>query len=167
MKALDELRARFDTLEPRERRFLVAGAVAVVAAVLYFAVVAPLAAYRAQLEQRVESQRELVAWMRGAVEVLRERGPAREPAVDTSGSLLALVDSSARSAGLAQPLRRIQQEGDDAVRVRLEGAGFDQVIVWLDNLRQRYGVIASDMSVDRAEGAGLVNASITLTRAAP
>ncbi len=166
MKGFDLLRQRFDALEPRERLFLTVGAIALGVILFFLVVVQPLRQYRVHAEDRVNAQRELVAWMRGAVDVLRERGPATSrPA--SGGSLLALADSSARAAGLAQSLQRIQQDGESAVRIRLEGANFDSMILWLDNLEKRSGITATDMTVDRAEGAGLVNATLTLARIAP
>ncbi|HEX7047504.1 MAG TPA: type II secretion system protein M [Gammaproteobacteria bacterium] len=165
MKGLDELLQRFYALEARERQFLIGGAIALVIIIFFLAVVQPLVQYRESVAEDVTRQRALVSWMQGAVDVLRKRGPA-EAAVDTSGSLLALADTSARAAGLANAMRRIQQEGDDAVRMRLESASFDALILWLDTLQNRYGVIASEMTVDRADAAGRVNASITLTRSA-
>lgn len=165
MHVLEQFRSRFDSLEPRERRFILAAVVVLLVTLLVVGIMQPMQRYRTGLETEVSAQRELVAWMRGAVDVLRARGPARAAPV-SQGSLLALTDASARDAGLAQSIRRIQQEGDDAVRVRLESAAFDQVMLWLENLRQRAGVVASEMSVDRAEGPGRVNVTLTLARAA-
>lgn len=164
---LRQLRTRYESLEARERNVLLIAGIVVIFTLLYLLVIEPLAQYHDRLETRIASQRGEVAWMRGAVQVLRERGgTAAPPGVKAGGSLLALTDSSARSAGLVKQLKRIQQDGDDAVRVRLEAASFDQMILWLDDLERRYGVIATEMSVDRAEGEGLVNVSLTLTRAA-
>lgn len=163
MNALQEMRQRFDALEVRERRFLVAGALVVLLSIVFLAVVQPLRTYHANLESRVTAERELVAWMRSAANVLQQRGPQQQPAAQ-SGSLLTVTDSSARDIGLAQSLRRIQQEGDDAVRVRLESASFDTVVVWLENLQQRHGVVASEMTVERLDAPGLINASVTLSR---
>ncbi|MBW3566649.1 MAG: type II secretion system protein M [Proteobacteria bacterium] len=163
MNALNELRQRFETLDVRERRFLVAGAIVVLLSIVFLAIVQPLRSYHANLENRVAAEREQVAWMRGAVDVLQERGP-RQPATDRSGSLLATADASARDAGLAQALRRIQQDGEDAVRVRLESASFDSVIVWLENLEERYGIVPSEMTVERIDAPGMINASLTLSR---
>jgi len=163
MKTLMELRQRFDALDVRERRFLIAGAIAVLLAIVFLAVVQPLRTYQENLESRVAAERELVSWMRGAVDALKARGP-RQPAADRSGSLLAIADTSARNAGLAQALRRIQQDGEDAVRVRLESAAFDTVVLWLENLEQRYGVVAREMTVEKLDAPGTVNASLTLAR---
>lgn len=163
MTAIEQLRQRYEALEPRERRFLVFGAIALAVILLFLGVVQPLQQYRENAEARVVAHRDLVAWMRGAVDVLRERGPALAPAA-RGGSLLALADTSARAAGLAQSLQRIQQDGENAVRVRLESASFDSLVLWLDNLEKRSGVTASELMVDRAEAAGRVNASLTLRR---
>lgn len=163
-KAVEEIRNRFEALEPRERRFILAAVGVLVVTLVIVAIVQPLHRYRNDLAERVESERELVSWMRGAVDVLRARGPVAAAPV-AGGSLLAMTDSSLRDAGLAQSIRRIQQEGDDAVRVRLESASFDQVMLWLESLKEGAGVIASEMSVERADGPGLVNVTLTLTRA--
>lgn len=163
MNALQELRQRFDALEVRERRFLVAGALVVLVSIVFLAVVQPLRSYHANLENRIAAERELVAWMRSATEILQKRGPQQQPAAQ-NGSLLTITDSSARDIGLAQSLRRIQQEGDSAVRVRLESASFDTIVLWLENLQQRHGVVATEMSVERLDAPGLINASVTLSR---
>lgn len=163
MNALHELRQHFDALEVRERRFLVAGVLVVLLAIVFLAVVQPLRSYHGNLENRIVAERELVSWMRSAAAVLKQRGPQRATA-NRSGSLLTVTDSSARDIGLAQSLRRIQQEGDSAVRVRLESARFDTVVVWLENLQQRHGVVATEMTVERLDAPGLINASVTLSR---
>lgn len=164
MAMLETLRNRLQAMEPRERMMLIVGIIAVVITVLYLAVIEPLANYRAQLESGVQARRELVSWMRGASSAIRARGPAAAPAPASDGSLLAMADSSARAAGMSGALRRIQQDGSDAVRMRFEGASFDTMIGWLDGLEKRHGIAVREMTVDRAEGAGLVNASLTLER---
>src|SRR5690606_31715948 len=131
MKTLDDIRQKFAELEPRERQFLAGGAIALVIILFYLGVVQPLLQFRDDKAADVAGQRELVAWMRGASEVLRARGPAAAN-IDAGGSLLALSDSSARAAGLANALRQIQQDGDNGVRVRLEAASFDALILWLE-----------------------------------
>jgi general secretion pathway protein M len=77
-------------------------------------------------------------------------------------SLLALADVSARGAGLANALKRVEPAGPRSVRVSFEVANFDALIGWIETLARDYGVQASDLSIDRAEGLGLVNARVTL-----
>lgn len=166
MNLVDEMQQRLATLEPRERRFLLVGAAAIFLGIVFFGLVQPLHRYHDGLENKVAQERELVAWLQGAAEVIHARGPARA-AGNRSGSLLTIADSSARAAGLGGALQRIQQEGSDGVRVRLESASFDSVVVWLETLARQHGISVDEMSLDRADAPGRINASLTLSRATP
>ncbi|MBK9657279.1 MAG: type II secretion system protein M [Rhodanobacteraceae bacterium] len=77
-------------------------------------------------------------------------------------SLFALIDSSARDAGLMSAQTRIEPLGEDRVRVSMDGVSFDQLAAWLENLDRSEGVDINEWSVDRALVPGVVNASMTL-----
>jgi general secretion pathway protein M len=76
--------------------------------------------------------------------------------------LFALADVTARGAGLATALKRVEPIGAKSARVSFETANFDALIAWVDNLGRDYGVQATDFSADRVEGMGLVNARVLL-----
>jgi len=158
------MRARWDALAARERHVLTGGA-AVVALLLVWAYVwHPISLAREQLAQRVAADRASLAWMRGAqreVSGLSASG-ARASADRQGKSLLALADLSARGAGLATARMRVEPSGARSVRVSFEGVNFDGLVGWIEGLARDYGVQATDMSTDRVEGLGLVNARVTL-----
>ena len=148
----------------RDRRVLAIGA-AVVALLLAWAFVwYPLARARAQLESRVEHERADLAWMSqasGEVQVLRAKGAHGQ--VDRQGkSLFALADVTARGAGLATALKRVEPTGPKSVRASFEAANFDALIAWVDTLARDYAVQTTDFSADRVEAIGLVNARVVL-----
>lgn len=158
------MRAWWDTREPRERRVLLIGA-GVTALLLIWALVwHPLQRSRTELRQRVEAQRADLQQMRSdSARVAQLRGLGARAKVERQGkSLLALADATARGAQLANELRRVEPVGPKSVRVSLEGASFDAVADWLEGLARDFGVVATDFSADRAEGAGRVNARVTL-----
>lgn len=158
------IRTWWDGLQVRERRLLGVGA-AVVAVLLGWALVwYPLAHARADLDKRVARQREDMAWMRQAAGEARElRAQGTHGRAERQGkSLLALADVSARSAGLSGALKRVEPAGGKSVRLSFEVADFDALMNWLDALARDYGVQATDLSVDKVEGLGLVNARATL-----
>jgi type II secretory pathway component PulM len=78
-------------------------------------------------------------------------------------SLVVVVDRTARQAGLGNALRDQSPSGDSGLRLRLEGAAFDTLAVWLVNLQQQYGVGLDSATIDAA-GPGLVNATLSLTQ---
>jgi general secretion pathway protein M len=77
-------------------------------------------------------------------------------------SLLALADATAREAGLGEAIRHVEPAGARNVKVSFEGANFDALAQWMETLAGGYGVEATELSADRADGAGLVNARVTL-----
>lgn len=152
------------SLAPRERVMVAAAALAAAIALIYVALWEPLAAAVVRLEQSVQTDRELKQWMQqSAAEVQRLRGAGGGAAAPGGAtSLLAVADATLREAQLSPAVRRIQPEGEDVVRVVLEQAAFDDVMLWLGNL-QRRGVGLADLAVDRQQP-GRVSARLTLKR---
>ncbi|NCT67178.1 MAG: type II secretion system protein M [Rhodanobacteraceae bacterium] len=151
-------------LAVRERRLLAAGG-ALAALLLGWALLwHPLARQRAELEQRIEAQRRELAYVRrGAAEVERLRAAGTRSRGEREGrSLLALADATARGAGLEGALKRVEPVSARSVRVSFENADFDALAGWLEELAHGYGVEASDLSAERADGIGLVHARVTL-----
>ena len=150
----------------RDRRMLQAGAAAVALLLGWVFVWYPLARGREQLQARVERESIDLAWMRQAsAELATLRAKGERGQVDRQGkSLLALTDVSARGAGLAGALKRVEPTGTGpkSVRVSFESANFDALIGWIDALARDYGVQANDLSADKVEGMGLVNARVVL-----
>jgi len=78
-----------------------------------------------------------------------------------SGSLLTMVDRSAKKTGISQAVKRIEPTSGGGVQVWLEGATFDNLLLWLGDLRGK-GADATSISIERQQTAGRVNAKATL-----
>lgn len=151
-------------LQPRERSVLLAGGAAAALMLGWALLWYPLAHARSDLIARVARQHDDLAWMRQASAQagdLRKQG-TRGSADRQGKSLLALADVTARSAGLAGALKRVEPAGGNSVRVSFEIANFDVLADWLEQLARDYGVQVTDFSADKVEGLGLVNARVTL-----
>ncbi len=158
------MRAWLETLEQRERLLVIGGAAVLFLLVVYLVIFAPLYEKHDQLQTSVTAQRETVQWMQQSAQRVRQlqrKAGGRSKSLDGS-SLLSVSDSTARTSGLGPQLKRIEPEGNNSVRVWLEGASFDTMIVWLINLGKRHGVDISSISIDRTLVAGQVDARITL-----
>lgn len=148
----------------RDRRVLRIGGIVVAMLLVWTLVWIPLSRARADLTARVAQQRVDLAWMRQGLaqaRALRAQG-TRGDVARQGKSLLALADATARSAGLGDPLKRVEPTGPTSVRVTFEVADFDTLANWMDGLARDYGVTVTDFSADKAEGLGLVNARVTL-----
>ncbi|MDR2013775.1 MAG: type II secretion system protein M [Rhodanobacter sp.] len=152
------------SLAPRDRRILSIGAIMAVVLLGWALVWHPLARKRAELEENIQNQRRDLAYVqRGAAELDKRRATSVRTQGDRAGkSLLALADATARSAGLETALKRVEPVGTRGVRVSFESVGFDALVQWIQSLAASYGVETTELSADRADGIGLVNARVTL-----
>jgi general secretion pathway protein M len=160
--------AFWQQLEPRQRSVIAAGLAVVILALAWVWVWEPLAEAREAERERIARQQALLDWLEAVTplaERLRQGGP---PAADPDGrSLLGVTDETARAAGLAGALARIEPTGDGRVRVWLEEAAFIDVMEWLERFSRAHPVRIDRMQVDRARAEGTVNVRATLTRETP
>jgi general secretion pathway protein M len=158
------MHAWWNGLAERERRIVAIGALAVAAMLGWAFVWHPLSAKRAELRDEVDAGQRDLAFVRvAAADVERLRATGKQGRRDRQGrSLLALADATARASGLEGSLKRVEPVGATSVRVSFEVARFDALIAWIEGLTRDYGIEAIDVSADRADGVGLVNARVTL-----
>jgi general secretion pathway protein M len=154
-------------LSDRERVLLSAGGGGAMIVLLFLIAWHPFSRHVDQLRDNVAAQRELHAWMQqAAMEVKQLRGSA--PARNSAGqSLLSAADSTARQHGLAGAMKRVEPEGTDKVRIRLEQAGFDDMTRWLELLVREHGVHIESITIDGRNQTGTVDARLTLQANAP
>ena len=147
----------------RERWMVGGGLVLALVAVPYVTVWEPVVERMAALERQVAEARRDLAWMQEAAgEVRRHGGGGGTEAATDDRSLLGVVDRTARQAGLDGRLSRVQPDGAGSVRVWLDRAPFDAVVVWLHRLQRDGGVRVAALVVERTRDEGLVNVRLTL-----
>jgi general secretion pathway protein M len=151
-------------LNERERLLLMIAVPLLVIVLSYAIVWRPFSSHVEELQQRVERQQEVLQYMHSAARQVKQlrRQQALTSRSGANQSLLALVDRTVKQAKLARALKRVEPDGADKVKVRLEGAGFDDMIGWLESLQQRYTIAVEDISIDVQDDPGTVNARLTL-----
>lgn len=158
------VRSWWQQLAPREQRMLGGGALLLAALLGYVLLWEPLQQSRADWRGRAIAADANLRWMRAAAEqVVALRGAGGvQPVASDGRSLLARVDGGAREAGLGGALLRVEPSGPDQVRVQFQQASFDALMQWLEQLGERDGVRVTELSVQRSQGVGLVDARLAL-----
>ncbi|MBL8266761.1 type II secretion system protein M [Steroidobacter sp.] len=162
---MQQLKDKFNALQPRERIVIIGGAVLVLVVAIYTLALAPLYAAVGAQAKRVAQKEGDLAWMRsvaGEVAVLSAAAPSRPG--PSNESLVVLIDRAARDCGLGSSLTGQTPNGDHGIRVRLEAAEFDKLMVCLGTLQQVHAVDVESATIDRTAKPGLVNANLVLTR---
>jgi|APTNR8051073442_1049403.scaffolds.fasta_scaffold39789_2 general secretion pathway protein M len=162
------MKAWWETLSARERLLVIGGLGLILALLGYALVWEPFRTSHRQLQQRVAEQRADLIWMRQAArEVKRLSGNAGTSPTRDGRSLLTLVDQTARAAGLASALKRVAPQGEDKLSAQLDGVEFDKLIPWLGMLEHDHRIAIVNLSIDRANATGLVNARVILRETRP
>jgi general secretion pathway protein M len=162
------MKAWWETLSARERLLVIGGLGLILALLGYALVWEPFRTSHRQLQQRVAEQRADLIWMRQAArEIKRLSGNAGTSPTRDGRSLLTLVDQTARAAGLASALKRVAPQGEDKLSAQLDGVEFDKLIPWLGMLEHDHRIAIVNLSIDRANATGLVNARVILRETRP
>ncbi len=162
------MKAWWETLSARERLLVIGGLGLTLALLGYALVWEPFRTSHRQLQQRVAEQRADLIWMRQAArEVKRLSGNAGTSPTRDGRSLLTLVDQTARAAGLASAMKRVAPQGEDKLSAQLDGVEFDKLIPWLGTLEHDHRIAIVNLSIDRANATGLVNARVILRETRP
>ena len=154
----------WEHLAVRQRWVLGIGGFVVAAVLIYTLIWEPWRNSLQQLRQQLAVQQQELAWMRdAAVELKRLTGnSAARNAVSRTRSLSTLIDQTAKAAGLGAALKRVEPQGEQRLRIRLEQVGFDQMVLWLSQLEQSYGVEIINAAVQREADSGRVSARLLL-----
>src|SRR5450755_2893985 len=150
----------FDSLNERERRMVIVGAVCA-ALILVFGIIMPLNRGVAHARARLAAKQADLVWMRGVAPELSAAGAG--PSAPTSQqSMLVVVDRAAREAGLGKALTSSEPSGAGGLQVRLEKAPFDAIVGWLARLSEQDGIRVDSATMDNSGQPGIVNAGVVL-----
>jgi general secretion pathway protein M len=162
---MQKLKDWFYSLQARERAMILAGGGIVLLVAIYLLALAPFYAAVNTRAERVARKEGDLAWMRSnGGELMALNASAQSPVAPGNESLVVLIDRASRECGLGSALTGQTPSGENGIRVRLEQAEFDKLVVCLGSLQQAHSVSIESATIDRSGKPGFVNASLVLTR---
>lgn len=156
------LEQRWQSLAPRERKMLAVCAIVVGLLFLYYVIIQPLSNKVTQLQQDVQTQTELLAWMQPRVQRLQaqtQKTPARQL---TTSQLLQMLNTSLKRTDFANNLQEVSQTQDGGVQITLQKVPFDKLVTWLVQQQKANHVEVSRMSAQRTDSIGLANVVLAI-----
>jgi len=162
---MQKLKDWFFSLKPRERAIVIGGGILVLIVGVYLFGLAPFYSAVSARGERVASKQGDLAWMRSiGPELMALNANAPSAVAPSNESLVVLIDRASRECGLGSSLTGQTPSGENGIRVRLEQAEFDKLVVCLGSLQQAHSVSIESATIDRSGKPGFVNASLVLTR---
>ena len=154
------------SLRPREQLILIVGSGALLIALIFLMVIEPFLEQSAMLSKRIEAKHQDLTWMQQAkkeIEILGGTSNGGKPG-RSKQSLLSVIDNSARRNRIRKPIQRMEPEGSNGVKLWIENAEFDSLIVWLGQLNEKHGVNVTRATISRRDSPGLVDTRLSLQR---
>ncbi len=157
------MRDWFDSLQDRERIFVLTAALFLAFAVLYLGIWMPLDRGQKSLSLSVDT------WKTALAELRPLKGQLQNSASgQTAGrnqSLVVIIDNTLRQRGLYSALQRSQPTAGNGIRVEFENVAFDDLVLWLGDLSNSYGLhVQSGNFSNPQDSEGRVNSTVTLER---
>lgn len=164
MQGLNKVISRIDQMPANDRRALLALAIFLLASMGYI-LLEQSRHFRQEAVFTYQDLRADSAWMYANAKHVRmiSAAAARANYKGESDSLITVASNTARDYSLT--LKRFQPDGEDGLRLSLESANFNQMLLWLNKLEKEYGVSVKHISVEKVlKKEGMVDASIALIR---
>jgi type II secretory pathway component PulM len=162
---MQQLKDWFYSLQARERAIVVAGGCLVLLVAIYLLALAPFYSAVSKRAERVARKEGDLAFMRSVGgELMALNASATTAPAPSNESLVVVIDRASRECGLGSSLTGQTPNGEHGIRVRLEQAEFDKLVVCLGSLQQAHSVSIESATIDRSGKPGFVNASLVLTR---
>ena len=152
----------FQSLAPRERWLVSAGAVICVLLGFLTFVWDPLVERHTRASSAIERKLELLS---NAARIAPNSAGSSDPAADRgSQSLTLIVANTANANGLGTAYRSSSPTGNEGIRVNLENASFDALVAWLGQLASVHGLAVTQARITDRSEAGRVDVSLVLAR---
>jgi general secretion pathway protein M len=145
----------YEHLGARERIALKILAAFLSSVLIYLLLLMPMIHYGEAAHRRLTEERALLHWLKS-----RESAAPQVSVRGRDQPLVSLVTTTAQRSGLS--LRRYEPIDDNAVRLWLDGAGFNTLVNWLHLLESQHGVRATEFTIEREARLGNVSVRLTL-----
>lgn len=155
----------YQNLAPRERRFVLLGALFVGVLLVYAFLYQPLETTLQENKTKLaQSRSEWTQLVRITDEYKALGTPNNAVSSDDNRSLLAIIDQSGAAIGVKSSIKRLTPEGAHKVRVQVEDVEFDKLLKWLVVNSTKHSVHAELFLVRQTERKGRVDATLLFSR---
>lgn len=154
--AINELiQAWWQPLSMRERYLVFACSFMLAIGLIYWGIYQPLVQSREQAQLRLNNEKQLLSWVTNSansISQLKKQGARAN--IETNQPLNQIISSSATRYNVE--LIRMQPR-DEMLQVWLQPIPFEQLINWLTELRDHYGINVVFLDINRSATSGVVD----------
>lgn len=153
-----QLYGKYKALPERDQRAALILAVALIPALLYFALVFPVQRAHARLTTELQAKEVDLAWMQESVARLGMMKGSGGGQMRQGQSLSQVISDSAPRHQLQ--ISRIQPRDNNEIQVWLEDTKFENILRWLHQCETDYGLAVTNMNITVGKTPGHVKVQV-------
>ncbi len=154
---------QYEALPARDRLALKVLALVFVLLILYFAAWKPAEDFMNQAKSDLAYNQDILSLINTNSAVLAQsskQSSSNKASLD-SQQLVSTVTNMAKQKGVV--LKRFEPSGGDKLKVWVDNASFDKMVIWLVSLKKSLGITVEQITIERDDEPGLVSARLTLS----
>ncbi|PKF61456.1 type II secretion system protein M [Psychromonas sp. psych-6C06] len=148
---MEQFKAWWESISPREQQLAVASAVVIGIAVLYWGIWTPLSNQLSEAQKQLTRAETRLAWTQEKATLLLKSGAGK--ATKRRGNLTQILNSSARQNQIT--FSRIVNK-KDKIEVWINEVEFDAFLAWLTKLSNQHGVAVLNADLAKTDRTGYV-----------
>lgn len=159
-----KLKERWVQLANRERKVLILGGAALIFFAAYQLIWAPIFTSINDLRKKISTEQSLLGWMQTANQEMNQfaKRPRKKSNTPSLMTLLSETQKEIQILGLNKSLKQLKQINHQSIAMHFQKAPFDEIITLLINLNKNQSVDITQMTVNKTNVPGLVNAEVIL-----
>jgi len=160
MSNINELKAKFASLEGREKKLLMTGTLVVLIFLVYLTAYKPMVTSISSLKQSNIENQQLLVWMtQSAASIKKSTGGGNKAKSRNGRSLNQLINSAASKAKIS--ISRSQPRDNNQHQIWLDQVVFSELLLWLDVLQKDYGIFVNNINLGASDKSGTVRVNLT------
>ena len=150
-------------LAVREQRIVAISGTVLGLVLCYQLIISPIHRGLANMRTTVKQDQELSLWMKDtAAAIQQQQNGSISGSMIGSETLLTTTAQSVKNSPISSNLSSIEQNANNTLDVKFAQVSFDALTQWLVVIRQQYGIQTKQLSINRLNDQGLVQANLVL-----
>ncbi|WDE11623.1 type II secretion system protein M [Thalassomonas haliotis] len=145
------MKAKWQQLNAREQKSVIALSAVVLVFILYSLVWQPLNENLAKTQSKLKRQQDLLTWV--SDNTSRYQQASKNKQSSRGGSLSSIVNRTAKRNGIG--ITRMQPQGND-IQIWIDEVSFSQLLQWLEQLANNEGLNVKSIDLNNAKQSGVV-----------
>lgn len=163
LEGFTDLKIKWQLYSLKERAAAIIITMILLIGSIFFLILSPLHNHIDRLKAELNLNRELLAWIKPQLDLLKDIDLSASASLLPKEMLLSTVDQALKKSDLATTVKEISQTHNSHIQIQFKSVPFDHLIIWLAQQNKRYKLTPVEVSIQPTHKTGIVDAVVSLS----